>query len=599
MTLQRRRILLLAAGATAWSLLILARLAQIQILRHDEYVLRAVRQQERTVTLTPMRGSILDRRGRLLAESVTARSIYADPQTVQDPAAVALALSRVDGLPVDRQALERRLARKGEFAWIARQVEDDVWSAVEMLDLPGIHALDEHRRTYPNGTLGSGLLGWVGIDGEGLAGVEHSLNRFVRGTPGVVTLLRDARKGMYLVGADGASTAVDGHDIYLTLDEVIQHIAERSLRKTVERYGAKSGSVVVLDPSDGAILAMASWPTFDPNHFGNFPTTHWRNRVVQDVYEPGSTFKVVTAAAALEEGVVTPSQIIDCGEGFIEIANTRIREHDNKQFGLLSFEQVLAQSSNVGTIEVARTLGEKRLDQYARRFGFGSRTGVELPGEASGILRPVNRWSALSTASISIGQEIAVTPLQMTAAMAVVANGGRQVRPHIVERVVDGEGNVVYSPPPAPTVRVISEKSAAVLNEMLKNVVTLGTGREAALAEHVVAGKTGTAQKAGPGGYLPNKTVASFAGYVPADRPRLAILVVIDEPKGSGYGGAVAAPAFREIAEASLRYLEVAPGFPRRELRLDGRIKLAELSQPSSPGAVSPAVQGEAVGRLP
>lgn len=586
MTLQRKRLILLGAGMTTWLLLILGRLVQIQLVHHEVYVHRASRQQERTVALTPLRGRLLDARGRLLAESVTASSIYADPQAIRDPAAVAETLAGIEGLGVDRDELERRLRRRSEFAWIRRQVPDDVWARVEDLGLEGIYALPEHSRTYPNGPLAASTLGWVGIDGEGLAGIEHSLNRFVRGAPGVVTLLRDARRGMYLVGGEGANAAVDGLDVYLTLDEVIQHIAERTLRETVEQSGARSGSVVIMDPFSGAILAIASWPTFDPNHFGSYGASSWRNRVVQDVFEPGSTYKIVAAAAGLEEGLVTPSQIIDCGDGGIDIAGFRIREHGQNRYGLLSFEDVLVHSSNVGTIRVAHLLGPRRLYDYSRRFGFGERTGIELPGEAAGILRPTEQWSKLSNAIVSIGQEIAVTPLQMVQAISVVANGGRRIQPHILDRVVDGNGQIVHRtelPLPEP---VISERTAAVLNEMLKSVVSRGTGSRAALNEYVVAGKTGTAQKAGPGGYLPNKTIASFGGYVPADRPRLAILVVIDEPRTAQYGGTVAAPAFREIAEGALRYLRVPPSFPRRRIELGGAFELATVSQPPPMGVI-------------
>ncbi len=581
MTLQRRRMFLLGMGVAVWAVIIVARLVQIQIVRHEDYVQRAARQQERTITLTPMRGSVYDARGRLLAESITSNSIYADPQAIEDPKAVASALAKVDGLHLDRDDLERRLRRGGEFVWVARQVSDPVWAAVSGLNLPGIHSLDEHRRAWPNGQLAASVLGWVGIDGEGLAGVEHALNRYVRGNAGVVTLLRDARRGMYQVGGEGGDQPVNGLDVYLTVDEVIQHLAERALEKTVEQYRARSGVVVVMDPRDGSVLAMASSPSFDPNRFGRYPSSAWRNRAVQDVYEPGSTFKIVTASAGLEEGIVTPSQVIDCQDGSIQVANIRIREHDGNAYGLMSFEDVIAHSSNVGTIKVALSLGPERLYDYARRFGFGQTSGIQLPGEAAGILRPTEKWSKVSNAAIAIGQEVAVTPLQMAHAMCIVANGGRSVPPHIVDRIVDPDGSVVWAPPAQKPVRVISERTAAVMNEILKGVVDHGTGQHAALPEYVVAGKTGTAQKAGPGGYLPNASIASFIGYVPADRPRLVVLVVIDEPHGSQYGGTVAAPAFREIAEGSLRYLGVEPAFPQRQISLDDNTRLAKLSQPS------------------
>jgi len=324
--------------------------------------------------------------------------------------------------------------------------------------------------------------------------------------------------------------------------------------------------VIVMDPNDGAILAMASSPTFDPNRFADFSPAAWRNRNLQDSYEPGSTFKIVTASAGLEERIVTPSQIIDCGNGEITIANVTIHEHDGHRYGQLSFEDVIVNSSNVGAARVGLALGDRRFYDWIRRFGFGERTGIPLPGEATGLLRRAEKWTPVSPASISIGQEIGVTPLQIVRAVASIATGGLRVEPRIVERVIDDEGNSIYEPPRHAPVRVMSEKTAAVLNEILKGVVVRGTGKQAALVEHVVAGKTGTAQKAGRGGYLPDRYVGSFAGYVPADRPRLAILVVIDEPRGEHYGGTVAAPAFRDIAEATLRYLGVAPSIPSRSI---------------------------------
>lgn len=564
MTIQRKRMIVVFAGLTVWMLIVIARLAQIQLARNDEYVERAGRQQERTVVLAPVRGSIFDARGRLLAESVVSHSLYADPQSIDEVSTVVDRIGSVEGLGVREEVLRARLGRGGEFAWLARQVDDELYEKVMGLELPGIYSVEEHRRRYPNETLLSGVLGIVGIDGEGLAGVEHSLDKFVRGRPGVVTLLRDARRGMYKVGPEMGDGPVDGLNLVLTIDEVIQYVTEDALEEAVEESGAKSGTAIVVNPRNGAILAMASYPDFDPNEYGSYPQSNWRNRVVQDVYEPGSTFKIVTAAAAIEEGVVTPSELIDCGDGTIVLGGKTVREHAGHAYGVISFEDVLVESSNIGTIKVGMRLGPDRLHDYSRSFGFGERTGLELPGESVGILRPVDQWSALSNGIISIGQEIAATPLQVVMATATIANGGLRVRPRIVDRVVGENGETVFQPPADEPVRVVSEKTAAVMNEMLKAVVSRGTGSNASIPEYVVAGKTGTAQKAGPGGYMANKTIASFTGYVPADRPRLAILVSIDEPRTSQYGGEIAAPVFREIAERSLRYLRIEPAFPRR-----------------------------------
>ncbi len=582
MTLSRKRLLLISAILTTWALIVVARLGQVQIARNGYYVQRAQRQQERTLELNPVRGSLLDARGRVLAESVAAESVYADPQAVPDHRAAARALARIPGLRLTAREIQARLDSENGFVWIARQVPLEVSAEVRKLELPGVDFIEEHRRAYPRASLAASVIGYVGVDGTGLAGIEHSFDAHVRGRAGRVTVLKDARRGMYVVGGEGANRAVNGNDVVLTIDAVVQYIAERALAKAVARYRAAAGTAIVMDPRDGAILAMVSLPSFDPNRFTEYHPTIWRNRNVQDIYEPGSTFKIVAASAAIEERVVTPSQIVDCGEGFIRIANIEIGEHDHRRFGLMTFEDAIAHSSNVGTIRVAMALGNRRLYDYARRFGFGERTGVTLPGEATGLLRRTERWSLISNASISIGQEIGATALQVAGAMAVVANGGMRVQPRIVDRVVDAGGETIWTPPLAPPERVVSDRTAALLNEMLKTVVARGTGTGVALPEHIAAGKSGTAQKAIRGGYSPDRFVASFAGYVPADRPRLVILVNVDEPKGEQYGGKVAAPVFKEIAEATLRYLGVPPSLPQRSITSPAPLLAAFSQRPRS-----------------
>jgi cell division protein FtsI (penicillin-binding protein 3) len=589
MNISQKRLLQLFAFLAAWALVVVGRLVQIQIVRHDDYIRRATRQQERTLSLNPVRGSILDARQRVLAESVSADSIYADPQAIVDRRATALALASVRGIGATAAEFEARLTSDNGFVWLARQLPLDVSARARKLKLPGVYFLDEHRRSYPRAMLAANVIGYAGVDGEGLAGIEHAYDSYVRGRAGKVTILRDARRGAYLVGGEGSNRPVDGQNIVLTIDSVVQFITERALASAVGKYHAAGGSAIVMDPRDGSILAMASTPTFDPNHFRDFPPVAWRNRNVQDMYEPGSTFKIVTASAGLEEGVVTPSQIIDCGNGSIRLGNFEIHEHGGNHYGLISFEEVMVHSSNVGAVRVGLSLGPSRFYDYIRRFGFGERTGLQLPGETSGLVRPTSKWSQLSNASMSIGQEIGVTPLQIIRAVATVANGGVRVEPRIVDRVVDAQGNTVYRPQHPAPVRVISDRTAAVLNEILKQVVARGTGQPAALAEHVVAGKTGTAQKAARGGYSVDKFVASFAGYVPADRPRLVILVVVDEPRGAQYGGTIAAPAFKEIAEATLRYLGVAPSVPLRTLGAPQPM-LADFSQPIEPRASAASV---------
>src|SRR5437867_3149509 len=501
MPITQRRLLQLFAILATWALIVLARLAQVQLLHHEAYVARAQRQQERTLSLEPVRGSILDARGRVLAESVAAVSVYADPQAIVDSRATARALAQVPGLDLSADDIEDKLTSNGAFVWIARQLPREAGGAIRNLHLPGIYLLDAHRRTYPKGSLAANVVGYVGVDGQGLAGIEHSFETLVRGRAGKVTLLRDARKGMYLFAGDGANKPIDGDDVVLTIDSVVQFITERALARAVAQWHAAGGTAIVMDPTDGAILAMASVPNFDPNHFRDFPPMTWRNRTVQEIYEPGSTFKIVTASAGLEERVVTPSQILDCGNGGIQIGNIEIHEHGGNRYGSMSFEEVMLHSSNVGAIRVGMALGDDRFYRYIRRFGFGERTGIQLPGESAGVLRRPPRWSQVSAASLSIGQEIGVTPLQIVTAFATVANGGVRVAPRIMDRVVNAGGEVVYRPDRVEPVRVISEKTAAVLNEILKAVVARGTGENAALEEHIVPGKTGTAPTFVPCGY--------------------------------------------------------------------------------------------------
>ena len=580
MTTSSKRLLQIFAVLAAWALIVIARLIQVQLVRHDEYTNRAQRQQERTLELSPVRGAILDARGRVLAESVAAESIYADPQAITNRADVAAKLAPI--LKMNAREIDARLKSDAGFVWIARQVPLEVTAQVRKLGLSGIDFIEEHRRAYPRGSLAANVIGYVGVDGEGLAGVEHSFDSQVRGKAGRVTVLRDARRGMYIVGGEGVNRPVDGNHVVLTIDSVVQYITERALTKAVEKYHAAGGSAIVMDARDGSILAMGSVPTFDPNHFRDFPPASWRNRNVQEIYEPGSVFKIITASAGIEERVVTPSQILDCGNGAIQIADVEIHEHGGTKYGLMTFEDVMVHSSNVGTIRVALSLGEKRLYDYVRRFGFGERTNIQLPGEAAGLLRRLSRWSDVSEASIAIGQEIGVTPLQVVRAIGTIANGGVRVEPRVIDRVVDDAGATILKPERQVPQRVVSERTAAVLNEILKSVVYRGTGERAALPEHVVAGKTGTAQKAVGHGYAPDKFIASFGGYVPADRPRLVILVVVDEPRGEQFGGVIAAPAFREIAEATLHYLRVAPSVPQRSITLDPA-PLAAFSQQPDP----------------
>jgi cell division protein FtsI/penicillin-binding protein 2 len=581
----RSRVLLVAVLGCLWAGAIAARLYFLQVVRYDHYQEKARRQQQTVVELDPPRGTIYDARGRELAVSVQVESAWADPSDLDDPAATARALAPV--LEIDPAALTRRLSRDGNFVWLARKLDPRVSAAVRRLDLRGIHFLPESKRCYPMRELAAQVLGYVGTDNKGLAGLELLYDREVAGRPGKRTLLRDARRGTVIAPGLAGAEAEPGHDLYLTLDSTIQHIVERELARAVALHRAKSASMVLLDPASGAVIAMASFPPFDPNRYAEYPPALWRNRAIMDSYEPGSTFKVVTAAAALGNGIVSPEDVFDCGMGGITLYNIRIRDH--KPFGRLTFADVIARSSNVGVIKTALLLGDERLYRMIRAMGFGRPTGIDLPGENGGILAPVASWRPLTKAYISFGQGISVTPLQLARAVAVVANEGRLVTPYVVAAVGNGSSIERRHPDPAAAPQTISPATARVLTGLLERVVTVGTGKPAAIPGYAVAGKTGTAQKPGVGGYSHHNYVPSFVGFAPADHPAIVGLVAIDEPQGFAYYGTqVAAPVFGNVIREVMLYLGI---HPRREpLALwPGQVMMASLRRPAPAAPAAPA----------
>lgn len=559
----KSRLVLVLVVFGAWGLLIAGRLWSLQVARHDEFVRRAERQQQRVIELDPPRGTILDARGREVAVSVEVESAFAVPREIGDLAATVERLAGTLGL--DRGRLTRQLTLDREFVWVARKLDPPQARAVKALELPGIYFLEESKRYYPLRDTAAHVLGYVGTDNQGLGGLEARYDRSVAGKPGRRTVLRDARRGMALPPGLPSAAPVAGHDLHLTLDAAIQAIAEQELAGAVQRLRARSGSVVLLDPATGAVVAMASWPGFDPNRFRDADQEARRNRVVLDAYEPGSTFKMITAAAALEQGLVHPDESLDCEMGGITLAGVRIADH--KPFGRLTFREVIAKSSNVCTIKTALRVANRDFYETIRAFGFGTPTGIDLPGESPGLLMPVERWPSLAKAYISFGQGISVTPLQLATAFAAVANGGHLLEPYVVERIVDGDVTVRPHPVPVDRGRPVSPRTLAILRELLAGVtVEGGTGRGAAIAGYPVAGKTGTAQKAVPGrGYLPDQFVASFAGFAPLDRPALVGVVVIDDPRGTYHGGEAAAPVFAAIVGKALLYLNVPPERERPE----------------------------------
>lgn len=552
--LDSRRTWILAAMLGVWALLVAARLAQLQILRGPAYRRRARQQQERTLVVEPRRGAILDREGRELAVSVEVSSIFAVPERVADAAAEARTLSRLLRLPA--KEIEEKLGSDHSFVWLARKVDEETAGAVREAALPGVSLLPESRRYYPNESLAANTLGYVGLDGTGLAGLEYEYDRLIQGTPGEMRVARDARQGFYALAPIPGREARAGASVRVSLDRDLQFVAERELAQGIRDAGARDGSAVIFDPVTGDVLALASYPSFDPNHYTAYPPTAWRNRGIADAFEPGSVFKVISGAAVIEAGVATPSDLVDCGQGSIQVGNFLIHDAEHERFGVIPLAEVIAKSSNVGIIRVALRLGPERLYAGARAFGIGDPTGIDLPGENPGILREVPRWSVLSNATISMGQEVSVTPIQLAAAISVIANGGFRVRPRILLASRDANGHESLRSGGEPR-RVISASTAAAMNEILKEVVANGTGRKAAIPGYAVAGKTGTAQKAIGHGYARDKYVATFAGYAPADHPRLVAVVTIDEPQGRYFASEVATPIFQRIVSRALTILNI------------------------------------------
>ena len=592
----RLRLTLLALGVGLWAVCVGVRLFHLQVLERADFQRLAARQSERTLTIAPRRGAILDRNGRALAVSVEAESLYAVPQDVSDPEGTAAALAPVLRLePREKRDLVAQLRRNRAFVWVRRKVDPATARAVRDLQLDGIGFLAESRRYYPKRELAAPLLGYVGLDNTGMGGIEYAFDGEMRGRAAKVVVRTDARRRP--VGqADRPST--EGRTVRLTIDETLQHLAERELRRSVAETRSVSGLAVMLEPHTGEVLALASEPGFNANSFADYPGARRVNRAVADAYEPGSIFKVITAAAGLQEKVVAPDEVIDCGNGAVQIASVTINDHN--VFTQLSFRDVIAKSSDIGIMRVAQRLGRQRFERYLRDFGFGQATGVELPGEARGLLRPVARWSELSLPTLSFGQEIAVTGIQVANAVAVVANGGYLMRPHVVAVIEERDGRVVRRSRPEALRRVLDPATVETLVELMEGVVRTGTGKKAVLPGYTVAGKTGTAQKALPrGGYSMEDHVASFVGIVPSRRPAFVLLVSLDTPRGQfNQGGDVAAPLFARIAEPALRHLGVPPEDAERVLRLpprdpSGRLR-ASWSAPSAQPPLPVRSPGEA-----
>ena len=551
----RLRLLVVFGLAVVWMVAVLTRVSYLQLFRYREYLERANRQQERIIEISPMRGAIYDRNGRELAMSIPVDSCFADPDEISDPAMVARLLSHVLKTPAEE--IEQKLTQSRSFAWIARKITPQQAARIRAMNLRGIYFQKENKRFYPQRTLAASVLGYVDMDEHGLGGVEYSLDKFIRGRPSRMLVLADARRRWL----DRSEMRADkGDTVVLTIDQTIQFIAEKALAAGIKRTHAKGGSVVVQDPNTGQLLAVANWPGFDSNDAGSYAPYARVDRAVSDAYEPGSIFKTILFSSALQEGVAQPTDVVDCQMGSIVVAGRLI--HDWHPFGSLTMEQILIHSSDVGSIKIALRLGAPKYYQYIRSFGFGQLTGIKLPGENRGLLRPVDEWTASSIGSVAIGQEISVTPIQMISAESAIANGGTLRRPQIIREVLRGN-QIVMQENPDPR-RVIDETTAATMREMMEQVVLEGTGMPAQPFGYTAAGKTGTAQKIDPatGRYSKKNYNASFIGYAPVNNPVVTILVNLDSPQGGHEGGPTAGPVFKEVAEQVLAYMNVPHDMP-------------------------------------
>ena len=535
-----------------------ARLFILQVVDHEELSARGEELHRFNVKIDPRLGNIYDRENRPLAMSVRVKSAYAVPEDIESPGEAAGLIA--GSLNIPRDEVMAKLDRKSRrFVWLGRKLDGRIADRLESLQIEGVGFREEVRRVYPQGALLSHVLGFVDIDNRGIEGLELLADGSLRGQAGWMASHRD-RKGREIMTLRSREVQpVDGCDLGLTVDVVIQHIAESELENGCRKYNAAGGCIIVMNPQTGAVLAMSSWPTYDPNSPADYPQEARRNRCITDVFEPGSTFKIITVACALDRGAVSIDDSFFCENGAFRVGRHTL--HDVHKYGTLTTSDIIKKSSNIGAVKIAMKLGERSLYGGIRRFGFGEPTGLGLPGEVAGMLHPLAKWSGLSIAAVPMGQEIGVTPIQMASAAAAIANGGLAMKPYIVETVRDSSGRVIKSLAPEVRARVVSEAAASALVKAMEGVPTReGTAPKAALEDYTVAGKTGTSQKVDHDGrYSHSRFVGSFVGFAPAENPSVLVLVFLDEPKPVYYGGAVAGPIFKEVAGRVLKYLGVPP----------------------------------------
>ena len=574
------RLYFLAGLLALWFLVICGRLVWLQLVHYGDYTQKAARQQQRSIEVSAVRGNIYDRNGNELAMTVSVDSIFAVPSEIPDIHGTARILGRI--LNTDPAEIESHMRASHAFAWVARKVDNQQSSRVRSLNLKGIYFQKESKRFYPKRELASQVLGYVGMDDEGLGGVERAYESHLTGKPGRMLISMDAKRRWF---GRVEKNPEPGENLVLTLDQNIQYIAERELQRAVDEAHPQSATIIVQNPHTGEILALASRPTFNPNLLREAAPNSLKNRAVSDIYEPGSTFKIVTLAAALEEKLTRPEEVIDCEMGSIVVNGLRI--HDHKAYGDLTVAQILEKSSDVGAIKLALRLGEERFDRYIRAFGFGSQSGVELPGETRGITRPVSRWSKVSIGAISMGQEIGVSPVQLSSMVSTIANDGVFIPPRIIAGTTPPRSTPqLIAFHPALGRGVISPLTAAQMKNMMEGVILRGTGPKAILDGYSAAGKTGTSQKVDPvtGRYSHRQHVASFAGFAPVNNPAITVLVVLDTPATfpRDQGGDVAAPVFSRVAQQVLAYLNVPHDIElqdSRRLQLRARATATDLNE--------------------
>lgn len=574
----QQRLLIIAACIALWMTAVFGRLSYLQLVEHTYYLTRAHKQQQRTIEITPKRGAIFDRNMHPLAMSTEVESAFAIPTELGDnKQQAARLLSGV--LDVPDEVLENKFSSGGTFVWVSRKLPPEKSDAVKALNLKGIYTMKENQRFYPKRDLAAHVLGFVNLDEKGTSGLEFQLDKQIRGKSEQILVMADARQRWF----DGGKAQRDqGANVVLTIDEKIQYIAERELAAAIARTHAMAGTVIVQNPNTGEILALANWPKFNPNSPTDVKNETRMNRAVSAIYEPGSTFKLITLAAAIDQNLTRPEEVFDCENGAVTISGHKI--HDHKKFGMLTVSDILAQSSDVGTIKVALRLGAPKFYEYIRAFGFGQQTGIDLPWESKGMLGKLENWSGISIGAISMGQEVGVTPIQLVTAVSAIANGGFLHKPYIVSEIRKGDQLLSSGDATEPQPRqVVRPETAATLRKMMEGVILSphGTGKYARLDGWTAAGKTGTAQKIDPntGRYSPTQFIASFTGFAPINNPAVTILISLDSPVGLHEATMTAAPVFKRVAEQVLPYLDVPRDVPVTEKLVQASYSNQDISE--------------------